>query len=195
MISFNREKFLKDRSKVHFSIPFRDSEISFVSDTPTKNVVEDWGGDACFYFIEVDIEKFIPMFSEYSQFVNNDKNFVFDRKTTTEILRYPQNIEEIRKIEKQFIDRVEFEVPIVSIGKLGTMVWPHMLMLWLIANGVKHCPVKVNEKSAVKKLIKECGFGDKQGMCAVGTSRGTLPSGKISQVEVIPLHKDSYHNL
>ena len=51
MISFNREKFLKDRSKVHFSIPFRDSEISFVSDTPTKNVVEDWGGYACFDFI------------------------------------------------------------------------------------------------------------------------------------------------
>ena len=195
MISFNREKFLKDRSKVHFSIPFKDSEISFISDTPTKNVVEDWGGDACFYFIEVDIENFIPMFSEYSQFVNNDKNFVFDRKTTTEILRYPQNIEEIRKIEKQFIDRVEFEVPIVSIGKLGTMVWPHMLMLWLIANGVKYCPVKVNEKSAAKKLIKECGLGDEQGMCAVGTSRGTLPSGKISQVEVIPLHKDSYLNL
>lgn len=195
MISFNREKFLKDRSKVHFSIPFRDSEISFISDTPTKNVVEDWGGDACFYFIEVDIENFIPMFSEYSQFVNNDKNFVFDRKTTTEILRYPQNIEEIRKIEKQFIDRVEFEVPIVSIGKLGTMVWPHMLMLWLIANGVKYCPVKVNEKSAAKKLIKECGLVDEQGMCAVGTSRGTLPSGKISQVEVIPLHKDSYLNL
>ena len=195
MISFNREPFLKDRSKVHFSIPFRDSEISFVSDTPTKNVVEDWGGDACFYFIEVDIEKFIPMFSEYSQFVNNDKNFVFDRKTTTEILRYPQNIEEIRKIEKQFIDRVEFEVPIVSIGTLGTMVWPHMLMLWLIANGVKYCPVKGTEKSAAKKLIKECGFGDEQGLCAVGTSRGRLHSGKISQVEVSPLHKDSYLNL
>lgn len=195
MISFNREKFLEDRSKVHFSIPFRDSEIRFVGDTPSKYVVEDWGGDACFYFIEVDIEKFIPVISEYTQATMNDSNFLFEQKTTAEIIRYPQHIEEVRKIEKQFRDKKEFQVPIVSKLNIWTMVWPYTLMMWLIANGVKHCPVVVNERSVAKKLIKECGFGDKLGMCAVGASRGTLPSGKISQVEIIPLHKDTYHHL
>ena len=196
MVSFIREEFLKDHSKFHFSVPFRDSEIQFVSDTPSEDVVEEWGGDACFYFIEVDIEKFIPILSEYSQFINDNKNYLLDQKTVQTILQSPQNIEEVRVIEKQFKEKIAFKVPVVSkLNDRWILVWPHFLMFWLIANGVKHCPIMVSEKDIAKKIIKECAFPDQMGMCAIGASRGILPSGKISQIEAIPFHKDSYLHL